>query len=142
MGLVARLFSWWANEPLGTSLFTRWKGELVGTDAAGNRYFQERNGSRDDARGRPTRRWVLYNGEVEASKVPSEWHGWLHGTMAEAPKADRKKHAWEQPHVPNLTGTADAWRPPGSLARGGRRPKATGDYEAWRPSGDEPRRPS
>ena len=48
-------------------------GELVGTDAFGNRYYQERNGARDDARGRPTRRWVIYNGEVEASKVPADY---------------------------------------------------------------------
>src|SRR5690349_15745757 len=101
MGLVSRLFSWWANEPLGTALFTRFRGQLVGTDALGNRYYQERNPRGEDARGRPTRRWVLYNGEVEASKVPAEWHGWLHGTHAEPPRADRKKYAWEQGHVPN-----------------------------------------
>lgn len=142
MGLFSRLFSWSANEPLGTSLFTRWKGQLVGTDAYGNRYFQERKPSGDTARGRPTRRWVLYKGEVDGSKVPPEWHGWLHGTHLEAPNPDRKRHAWESPHIANLTGTPDAWRPPGSLSQGGRRPRGTGDYEAWRPAGDEPRRPS
>jgi len=40
---------------------------------------------------------------------------------------------WQQPHRPNLTGTPYAWRPDGSLHKGGHRPKATGDYQAWRP---------
>jgi len=35
--------------------------------------------------------------------------------------------------VPNLTGTAQAYRPPGALEAGGNRPAATGDYEAWSP---------
>lgn len=130
MGVVARLFSWWANEPLGTALFTRWKGEAVGTDESGNRYFQERG----KVEGRPRRRWVLYNGEVEASKVPPEWHHWLHSDTVPAPHGERPKHHWEAPHVPNLTGTGEAWRPPGSLTAGGQRPRATGDYDPWRPS--------
>ncbi len=129
MKLIARLFSWWANEPLGTALFTRWKGEPVGTDAAGNRYYQERG----KVVGRPRRRWVIYNGEVEASKVPAEWHAWLHQTVASPPLGERPHHRWEQPHVPNRTGTPQAWRPPGSLSAAGQRPRATGDYEAWRP---------
>ena len=132
MKLIARLFSWWANEPLGTSLFTRWKGEPVGTDSFGNRYFQERGKPAAAGRGR-RRRWVLYRGQVEASKVPPEWHAWLHHTTAAAPLGERPHHRWEAPHIPNLTGTPNAWRPPGSLSATGRRPPATGDYEAWRP---------
>ena len=33
----------------------------------------------------------------------------------------------------NLTGTPDAYRPPGSLMRGGHRQEAAGDYEPWKP---------
>ena len=125
---IALLFSWWKNPPLGTTLSLRWKGEHVGTDALGNRYFRERR-----ARDRLPRRWVLYAGDVEGSKVPPEWHAWLHHTTDEVPRQDRRRYAWEKPHVPNLTGTPEAYRPSGSLARGGRRPRATGDYEPWRP---------
>ena len=101
MGLGARIFTWWLNEPMGTTLFTRTRGELVGTDGAGNRYFQNKSSIR---RGRP-RRWVLYSGAVEASKVPPEWHLWLHHTVIEAPKDMAKQHDWEAPHQENLTGT-------------------------------------
>ncbi len=137
MSLISRLFSWWANEPLGTALFTRFRGDLVGTDANGNRYFQER-GMIKASRVRGRRRWVLYQGEVEASKVPSEWHAWLHHTVAAPPQADRRRHRWEAPHIANLTGTPNAWRPPGSLSSpaGTKRPRGTGDYEAWRPGDD------
>ena len=41
------------------------------------------------------------------------------------------RRPWEQPHVPNLTGSALAYRPPGSLLGG--RPAAQPDYEAWAP---------
>jgi NADH:ubiquinone oxidoreductase subunit len=122
---------------LGTRLFTWWKGELVGTDQFGNRYFREK-GNRVHVRGggMPSRdrRWVLYNGTAEASRVPPEWHGWLHHTTKAAPRAgERPAHSWQKEHLPNLSGTALAYRPPGSVLRGGHRAKATGDYEPWTP---------
>ena len=40
---------------------------------------------------------------------------------------------WEKPAVPNMTGTAYAYRPQGALEKGGNRAAATGDYEAWSP---------
>ena len=81
------------------------------------------------------RRWVIYAGTVEASRVPPDWHGWLHHTVDEPPTAAAPKtKPWEARHKPNLTGTADAYRPDGSLWKGARRPHATGDYEAWRPN--------
>ena len=52
------------------------RGSAVGTDQFGNRYYQNKDGSR---------RWVIYNGTVEASRVPPDWHGWLHHTYAEPP---------------------------------------------------------
>lgn len=111
---------------IGTRLFTWLRGERVGTDSLGNRYFRQRGGGR--------RRWVLYAGEPEASKVPPEWHAWLHHTVSEVPDPARGAHpAWIKPHQPNLTGTTAAYRPPGAVEQGGRRAAATGDYEAWRP---------
>jgi NADH:ubiquinone oxidoreductase subunit len=42
---------------------------------------------------------------------------------------------WEQPYQPNLTGTPQAYRPPGSQLALGERPPTGGDYAAWRPEG-------
>jgi len=116
----------------GTRLFTWLRGEPVGTDRFGNRYYRERGGV-IGPRGRE-RRWVMYNGEVEATRVPPEWHAWLHHLAAEPPKREGPVRAWQKEHMPNLTGTAGAYLPPGHELRGGHRAKATGDYEPWVPN--------
>jgi NADH:ubiquinone oxidoreductase subunit len=121
---------------IGTRLFTWWKGELVGTDQFGNRYYREK-GQRQRVPGggmaSRERRWVLYKGEAEASRVPPEWHGWLHHTNDAPPDPNETHHPWERPHEPNLSGTPLAYRPPGSVLRGGHRARTTGDYEPWTP---------
>ncbi len=125
MGLLRMLFVWWRNATPGTLLATWLRGTSVGSDPFGNRYYQSRDGKR---------RWVIYAGTVEASRVPPEWHGWLHHTFKEPPTVSSPKiKSWEKEHSPNLTGTPGAYRPPGSLARGGVRSAATGDYQAWQP---------
>ena len=102
----------------------------VGTDRFGNRYYEERRARR----GKPPRRYVRYNGLVEASKVPADWHGWLHYTeQSPPPETGYVSHDWQQDHLPNLTGTKYAYRPAGHMLKGGKRKKATGDYEAWTP---------
>ena len=123
---------------IGTLLFTWLRGELVGTDGAGNRYYRHRRRHAGAAGGsaadRRDRRWVIFAGEVEASSVPPMWQAWLHHTIDEVPCDETTKvQPWQKEHQPNLTGTAEAYRPAGSVLRGGHRPKATGDYEPWRP---------
>jgi len=116
---------------LGTRLFTWLKGELVGSDEFGNRYFREKGLS--DAQ--QAKRWVLYKGIPEASKVPAHWHRWLHKTTNDVPASGAiAVKPWQKAHQPNLTGTTLAYRPPGHQLNGGRRDKATGDYEPWQPN--------
>ena len=122
---------------LGTRLFTWWRGELVGTDPYGNRYYRDkgqRKLQRGGGRQSREKRWVMYEGAPEASKVPAMWHAWLHHTIDTVPAADGgKRYSWEKAHEPNLTGTPGAYRPRGSVLRGGHRATTTGDYDAWRP---------
>lgn len=113
---------------LGTLLFTWTKGKLVGTDSAGNRYYTERS----EAKGRRTKRWVIYKGKADASKVPPEWHVWLHYTSDQPLTATAAK-PWQKPHEANKTGTTEAYLPPGHDLAGGVRQRASGDYEAWQP---------
>lgn len=123
---LAEIFIWWHGQTWGTRLHTALRGEYVGSDEAGNRYFRDKKGLR--------KRWVLYNGPAEASAIPPGWHGWMHYRTDVAPtEAGYKPHAWELPHVQNLTGTAGAYRPDGSLLNKGERPRVTGDYDAWSP---------
>ena len=114
---------------LGTWLFTKLRGERVGSDAEGNRYYQEKR----SLPGRRRKRWVIYNGEPEASRVPPEWYGWLHRmTDTVPPPGGFPRMSWQKDHVPNLTGTPLAYRPPGHTLAVGEKPKPP--YEAWRPS--------
>ncbi len=129
--VLAKLFSWWSGATIGTLFTVAKRGRLVGTDELGNRYYESRDTQSYDGR---RRRWVIYDGYAEATKVSPDWHGWLHYTFDEPPTEDAlRRQAWEKDHLPNLTGTPLAWRPPGSLLTGGRRPEATGDYQAWTP---------
>ncbi len=120
---------------LGTLLLTWLRGEFVGADAYGNRYYRLKGDKplrRGGGRASRERRWVIYDGEPEGSKVPPEWHAWLHHMVDEVPQ-ERQRYPWERDHEPNMTGTPQAYHPLGSVLRGGRRVPATGDYEPWTP---------
>lgn len=123
---LLQFFTWWNGATLGTRLWTWRRGEFVGADEFGNRYFRQRNGGR---------RWVIYNGEAEASRIPPAWHGWMHYRTDVPPTEDRyEAREWEKPHRPNMTGTPAAYRPRGSILGSGKRPEVTGDYEPWTPA--------
>ncbi|WP_375176092.1 NADH:ubiquinone oxidoreductase subunit NDUFA12 [Pseudooceanicola sp.] len=118
-----RAVTWWQGGTLNTLLYTRRKGTRVGEDELGNVYYSANDGKK---------RWVIYNGEVEASRISADWHGWLHHTFNELPSDKPLAHKpWEKDHLPNLTGTAQAYAPAGSIRRP--EPAARQDYEAWSP---------
>lgn len=126
MGLfnaLARSVTWWNGQTLNTQLFTWRKGEKVGEDDQGNSYYR----NADDSK-----RWVIFNGEAEATRVSPDWHGWLHRTWDEPPTDKPLMHReWEKPHQENLTGTMLAYAPAGSIRR--EQPADRDDYEAWSP---------
>lgn len=119
---LIEIFAWWRGNTWGTRLWTWRQGREVGRDEAGNIYYLGRDG----------RRMVVYNGPAEATKIPPGWYGWMHHRTDEVPGSYAAR-PWEKPHQPNLTGTAAAYRPDGSLLAKGERPRVTGDYEAWSP---------
>ena len=121
MSLWKQLLTWWNGQTLGTRFHTWRFGERVGEDEFGNVYYQ--NGRR---------RWVIYDGLADASRVPPEWHGWLHQSWLEPPTVKPVPNKpWEKEHLPNLTGTTMAYAPAGSIRR--ERPEPRSDYEAWSP---------
>jgi NADH:ubiquinone oxidoreductase subunit len=111
----------------GLVLFTLRRGTHVGEDGAGNQYYE-----RPAHGGQRARRWVVYAGAPEASTVGPEWHSWLHYVTA-APLPYTGQKPWQKPHLPNLTGTALSYRPPGHEYEGGKRAAASSDYESWTP---------
>ncbi len=120
---LLQFFTWWHGQTLGTRFQIWRKGELVGTDEGGNRYYRMHGGDR---------RWVIYNGPVEASRIPPGWHAWMHHRVDEPP-ASYQPREWQKPHQANLTGTAEAYRPPGSILGPAPHTPGSPDYEAWRP---------
>ncbi|MBL3569815.1 NADH:ubiquinone oxidoreductase subunit NDUFA12 [Rhodovulum sulfidophilum] len=126
MGVVDSFLSyvtWWNGQTVNTRLWTARNGQKIGEDGQGNVFYRSKDGKR---------RWVIYNGEVEASRISPEWHGWLHHTYDAPPTEAPLPHkAWEKPHKENLTGTPLAYAPPGSIRRPDPEPRR--DYEAWQP---------
>jgi NADH:ubiquinone oxidoreductase subunit len=122
-GIIKRAVTWWHGQTIGTQLMTWRKGVRVGEDELSNVYYVSKDGKK---------RWVIFSGEAEASRVSAEWHGWLHHTWDEPPsKAPLPHKDWEKPHEMNLTGTAAAYVPAGSLRRA--KPADRSDYDAWSP---------
>jgi len=119
---------------IGTILNTLLFGKFVGKDEFGNKYYEHRSA----LLGGRKKRWVIYNGEEEATKIPATWHAWVHYVTDKKPKSSPgpskdKTKTWIKPHLPNLSGTKYTYRPKGHVLEGGERATATGDYEAWKP---------
>lgn len=125
MGFVKKIFTWWEGATFGAGMHIRGSAREVGRDALGNVYYQSKKGDR---------RYVIYNGQSDASRISPDWYAWMHKQIDDVPDHALppvpKFHA--EP-LPNLTGTNAAYRPAGSLERGGRRAAAAGDYQAWTP---------
>ncbi len=131
------IFTWWNGATLATRINTWLNGRLVGEDEQGNRYYEQKKLRTGQTH---RRRWVIYNGLAEATRVPADWHAWLHHIVVDPPTtAPFKRQPWEKDHKANPTGTPCAHKPGGSLGRDGQRPPATGDYEAWTPGGTDKR---
>ena len=125
---LLQIFTWWNGQTIGTRFFTWRKGKFVGEDEFGNRYYHATVPPLGE------RRWVIYSGLVEATKIPPGWHGWMHHRTDTPPsEAEYVPHPWEKPHRPNPTGTAAAHRPAGSILRGRPQPADEADYSPWTP---------
>lgn len=123
--ILVEIFTWWNGQTMGTRFFTWRKGEFVGEDEFGNKYYCERGGDK---------RWVIYNGLAEASAIPPGWHGWMHHRVDTAPSEEQyHSKGWQISHKVNPTGTPEAYRPDGSILTPEKRPEVTGDYQAWTP---------
>ena len=116
-----QIFTWWHRQTLGTFIYTLFKGKLVGIDEFGNKYYSDFKGKK---------RWVIYKSYVEASKIPAEWHLWIHSSTKSKPPSNLAKFKWQKKHEENLTGNKKAYKPEGSLAFDSK--KDMKKYETWK----------
>ena len=97
-----QIFVWWNQQTLGTRIHTIFFGKLVGKDSFGNKYYESKSG----------KRWVIYNGEVEASNIPDQWYSWIHFINNRIENfSNVKKYKWQKDHLPNQTGTSKSYHP-------------------------------
>lgn len=109
-----------------THLKIKSQSQKVGTDEFGNEYYQSKKNSK---------RFIIYKGSAEPSKIPPHWHGWIHYTTDTTPiNVDTHRHPWQKIHLPNLTGTKRAYAPKGHLNEGGKRNAVSSDYKSWNPN--------
>ena len=125
MSFLKQIFTWWNSQTIGTRIFTLTNGTVVGQDNFGNTFYEDKH---------KNRRWVIYNADIDASSISSEWHGWLHHTFNESPnnKPNLKK-TWEKPHSINMTGSSEAYHPKKELQN---KKNIYNDYEAWLPKSE------
>ena len=115
-----QIFIWWHKQTIGTFIYTLFTGKYVGVDEFGNKYYSNSNG----------KRWVVYKNQVESSKIPPEWHLWMHFLTQNKPSENTKKFIWQKKYEENLTGTIKAHKPEGSLRSDSK--KNMKKYETWK----------
>jgi len=120
MNFIKQLFTWWNRQTLGTFIHTLLFGKFIGKDQFGNKYYSNSKG----------KRWVIYKDLVESSKIPPEWHLWIHSLKDNIPQENLKRYAWQKEHEENLTGTSKAHKPEGSLSNDSK--KNNKKYETWK----------
>ena len=120
LSFFKQIFIWWHRQTIGTFILTLFTGKFVGKDEFGNKYYSNAKG----------KRWVIYQSKVESSKIPSEWHLWIHFLTNNRPSDNPKKFEWQKKHEENLTGTKKAYKPDGSLTSDSK--KDMKKYETWK----------
>ena len=114
----------------GTFVYTWFYGNLVGQDNDQNKYYcSTKNFDNLDAK-----RWVIFKGDIEATKVPPHWHGWLHKTIDNPPLKYTHKYSWQKDHEQNMTGTDKAYYPDSHpLSQSYKVETIKDEYESWNP---------
>ena len=115
-----QIFIWWHKQTIGTFIYTLLTGKCVGNDEFGNKYYENSKG----------KRWAIYENTVESTKIPPEWHLWIHFLSSKKPSENTNKFKWQKKHEENLTGTEKAHKPDGSLASDSK--KNMKKYETWK----------
>jgi len=119
--MIKQIFTWWNSQTIGTFIYTIFFGKFVGKDESGNKYYENRH---------KEKRWVIYKGEINASKITSDWYSWIHHINEKNPLEKKiDKFAWQKPHEENRTGTSKAYKP----NKISKKNKNFKKYEIWKP---------
>ena len=120
LNFLKQIFTWWHKQTIGTFIYTLFTGKYVGKDQFGNKYYSNSK----------EKRWVIYKDKVESSRIPPEWHLWIHFLVKNIPNSNANKFPWQKKYEENLTGTKRAYKPEGSLSSESK--KDMKKYESWK----------
>ena len=121
MSFLKQLFTWWHRQTFGTFVYTLIFGKFVGEDQFGNKYYSD---------SKEKKRWVIYKKRVESTKIPPNWHSWIHFQTKNKPNLKGQLFSWQKQHEENLTGTKRAHKPDGSMLNNEK--KDMKKYETWK----------
>ena len=115
---------------LGTTLYTWFYGNIVGNDSNDNKYYCNSKNFED----LDSKRWVIFNGNIEATKIPPHWHAWLHKSIDVPPINYAHQYSWQKDHEQNMTGTDQAYYPDSHpLSKSFKAEAIKEEYESWKP---------
>ncbi len=109
---------------ISTLIYSFFHGKFVGKDQFNNKYYCYNISKKKQ------KRWVLYDGVCETSKIPPNWSRWLHYVTDNLPSSVNSMQEipnWRKPHLFNLTGTKYSYNPNNTPKR------ATKTYLSWKP---------
>ena len=117
---ISNIFIWWSGQTIGTYLYTKFFGILVGTDELGNNYFTSSDGKK---------RWVNYIGDCDASSISPNWHSWIHKTTNNLPEIKESLKIKKKDNIySNTTGSSKAYHPNNC-----KNDSKYNDYIPWKP---------
>lgn len=113
---------------LSTYIYTFLFGKFVGKDEFQNSYYRSNN-----LLHKKEKRWVIYKGIVESTKIPPLWHRWIHFITNELPNEKRvEKLSWQKEHRANFTATSMSYHP--NSDKNYTYKKIPIHYQAWKPT--------
>jgi len=115
---------------IGLYIYTLLNGKFIGKDENGNKYYESNisHGSKKN------KRWVIYKGIEDPTKINPYWHAWIHHIIDDVSDIKKKKFSWQKKLSPNLTGTKKAYKPAGHLLSEKKKYVNKKRYEAWDPN--------
>ena len=69
INFLKQIFTWWHKQTVGTFIYTLLTGKFA---------WKVISLEINIILILKARRWVIYKNVIEASKIPPEWHAWIH----------------------------------------------------------------
>ena len=73
--MIKQIFTWWNSQTFGTFFYTIFLENLL----------VKMNWVINIIKIKKAKRWVIYKGEINASKITTDWYSWIHNISNNIP---------------------------------------------------------